>query len=512
MNRSALKPIHWLVLALAVLLAAAPLFGRAVHAKYVILIIGDGMHYEHERAASLYWTGEETGLSFHSLPYQGFMTTWDVNTYDAYARRWGDWKAGGGYRAKDFQPEKGYSVEVAGASPRGKRKTGGMVDRYFQNKILYGKKPAATDSASAATAMYTGIKTDAGNISWLPGDPADGALLSIGELMKNQLGASYGAVSTVEITHATPAAVYAHNINRSNYSPEKKRGDVTTIAEELTTSGIDVAIGAGHPDYASRYFTDTLLNTMKSNSSYVVVERTDGVDGNTSLLAAADTAESQGKKLFGLFGGAGGDFENRVVTDTPGSPSIDRGEAENPTFATMITSALKVLSTNSKGLFLVAEQGNLDWRNHGLDYKGMVGCIVDLHEGVQAAVDYVNQSGDDMTWDNTLLIVTSDHSTSYMRIVKPLGMGELPPQKSLGDGPYGPIYGTDSYSGYVTYGYGEHTNELVSVYARGAGVSYLEGYEGAWYPGTNLLDNTHIFWAMAKAVGVSPSYDELSPK
>jgi alkaline phosphatase len=34
---------------------------------------------------------------------------------------------------------------------------------------------AATDSASAATAMSTGYKTDDGNIAWQPGDPSPAA-------------------------------------------------------------------------------------------------------------------------------------------------------------------------------------------------------------------------------------------------------------------------------------------------------------------------------------------------
>lgn len=120
-----------------------------------------------------------------------------------------------------------------------------------------------------------------------------------------------------------------------------------------------------------------------------------------------------------------------------------------------------------------------------------------------AAVAFVDKPDDDITWDNTLLIVTSDHSNSYMRIKKPLGKGDLPPQKPVGSDAYGPIYDSNSYSGYVTYGTKEHTNELVTVYARGAGVDIFKKYEGAWYPGTNIIDNTHIYKVMEEAAGVS---------
>lgn len=473
-------------------------------AKHVILIIGDGMNLEHEIAGSRYLTGGDSGLSFHGLPYQTYASTWDVSAYNAYAENW-DYRWNGEYSSSSFQPHVGYDPATGNAAPSPVQKTGKLQDRYYLSKLLGGKKPAATDSASAATALYTSVKTDDGNIAWQPGDPANGAIATIGELMKQQMGASFGAVSTVQINHATPAAVYAHNVNRNNYSPEKNKGasPTPTIAEQLTTCGIDVAIGSGHPGWAKKYFPQNLIDAMKSNGAYVVVERAKGVDGNASLEAAAGQAVAEGKKLFGLFGGPGGDFENRVVTDTPGSPGIDRGSSENPTFASLVSNALKVLAANANGFFLMAEQGNLDWRNHANDYQGMVGCVVDLHEGVAAAVAFVDRPGDDITWENTLLVVTSDHSNSYMRIKNPLGRGDLPPQKPVGTDSYGPVYDSGSYSGFVTYGTKDHTNELVSVYARGAGVDLFRKYEGAWYPGTNIIDNTHICKVMEEAAGVS---------
>lgn len=492
---------------LALLAAAALCLGAANAyagpAKHVILIIGDGMNLEHEVAGSRYWTGSDSGLSFHGLPYQNYVSTWDVSAYNAYADNW-DYRWQGDYSPASFKPHVGYDPATGNTAPSPVQKTGAVQDKYYLSNFLNGSKPAATDSASAANALYTGVKTDDGNIAWAPGDKPDGSLATIAELMKQQLGASFGAVSTVQINHATPAVVYAHNVNRNNYSPEKNTGAsyTPTIAEQLTTCGIDVAIGSGHPDWAPKYFPQSLIDAMKAKGTYVVVERAGGVDGNVSLSEAADKAVAEGKKLFGLYGGAGGDFENRVVTDTPGSPSIDRGSSENPTFASLVTNALKVLATNANGFFLMAEQGNLDWRNHSNDFKGMVGCVVDLHEGVAAAVAFVDQPGDNITWNNTLLIVTSDHSNSYMRIKKSLGKGDLPPQKPVSQDAYGGVYDSGSYSGYVTYGTKEHTNELVTVYARGAGVDLFRKYEGAWYPGTNIIDNTHIYNVMAEAAGV----------
>jgi alkaline phosphatase len=57
--------------------------------------------------------------------------------------------------------------------------------------------------------------------------------------------------------------------------------------------------------------------------------------------------------------------------------------------------------------------------------------------------------------------------------------------------------------GNLTYASGSHTNELVRLYAVGSDLSLFEPYQGAWYPGTRIIDNTHIYHVMAAAAGLS---------
>ena len=90
-----------------------------------------------------------------------------------------------------------------------------------------------------------------------------------------------------------------------------------------------------------------------------------------------------------------------------------------------------------------------------------------------------------MDWNNTLLIVTADHSNSYMRNQVKLSAGDLPRQVPGGSWP--PGYGGPACTypdGEVTYGSTGHTNELVRLYAVGAGITKFDKYEGRWYPGT----------------------------
>jgi len=75
----------------------------------------------------------------------------------------------------------------------------------------------------------------------------------------------------------------------------------------------------------------------------------------------------------------------------------------------------------------------------------------------------------------------------------PLGKGELPAANEILAWNQSAAPGVEPK---VTYGTGSHTNELVSLYVQGAAAELFSLYEGAWYPGTTIVDNTHIFEAM----------------
>jgi alkaline phosphatase len=450
-------------------------------AKHIILIIGDGMNIEHEIATSRYLFGNDFDLSFHQLPYQANVATWDVTTYKYWS--------GAAYDPNAIDPKLGYDPAKGGKKPYplGSELDGAMV--YHTS--------AATDSASAATAWATGYKTDGGNLAWLPGDPNGGALKTIAELLRERKGYAMGVVSTVPFTHATPAAHVSHNVNRNNYH--------AIGSEILTMVKPEVVIGGGYQagsscstPIGSSYISGESYAAVCADPDYEVVTRQSGFDGGVALLEAAQEAAKDGKKLFGLFGGPGGNFESLEPKDLPGTPLVTQNTRENPTFTEATLAALKVLSQDPDGFFLMAEQGDIDWANHANDFQRMIGTTKDLHDGVKAAIDFVNQPDDDITWDNTLLIVTSDHSNSYMRNQVLMSAGDLPQQA-----------GTCSYGGPactypdgdVTYGSTNHTNELVRLYAMGAGANKFHKYEGKWYRGTRILDNTQLFHMMMEAAG-----------
>ena len=97
---------------------------------------------------------------------------------------------------------------------------GGLDHRLFIDQIPYvgtslthSYNNAYTDSAAAATAWSTGYKT---KNRYLSLDPDKKILDTIVEML-HEKGYASGIVATSSVTHATPAALYAHIDSRYEY-------------------------------------------------------------------------------------------------------------------------------------------------------------------------------------------------------------------------------------------------------------------------------------------------------
>jgi alkaline phosphatase len=470
--------------------------GNGAEAKHIILIIGDGMQPENEIAASRYLYDRDDGLSFHAFPCKGFVTTWDVTTYNRHAPRYGALP----YESSSILPKVGCEVARGGTCPAAPGKDGFCYICLAPENA----KGYAADSASTATAWATGHKTDSGKIAWRHGDSSPGALRTIAELLREKRGFSIGIVSTGAFSDATPAAQMSHNRSRRSYH---------AIADEvIRTVRPEVVIGGGHPAYSrGEYMSMTLYNDVRGGmiGDYVFVERRDGVNGGKSIGEAAARAAARKKKLFGLFGGAEGNFDSPVPTDD-GTAFVKKEGIEDPLLGEATLAALEVLSKNKEGFFLLVEQGDVDRANHANDYRRMIGAMQDLDAAVKVAVDFVNRPGDGISWANTLLIVTSDHGTSVMILNDKirLGKGRLPRQRT-GLCPDRPALCPRYPGGQVDYRSTQHINDPVSLYAMGDETltKHLRQFEGLWYPCTEVIDNTQLFHAMAAAAGIpQPSF------
>lgn len=441
--------------------AAPASLGEPLARRHVIIVIGDGMQLAHEIAASRYMTGQDDGLSFHAFPERTFQTTWDIDVYNAHA-------LGRGvpiYSPLSFDPTVGYDPDVGGTAPYPLSPDSIEGIQYFLGPAGY--------SSSTATAMATGQKTQADNIAWAPGDLEGGELETSPQILRRVYGMSVGFVTTGYLPGATPAGWFAHN---------RIRWDFLGISHEmLAVSRPEVVLaGSGGPTGVS-YVSPEDVEAMRASEDYVTVERAAGVDGSMAVMAAAVSARQQQKKLFGLFGAGDPSFAPPIPIDSPGQPAFFRSTTEDPSLEAASVAALEVLSQNPAGFFLMVEQADIDRANHANDFAWMIGCVHDLDDAVAAMVAFVDRPGDEVEWSNTTLIVTADHANSLLRLVRRLEMGDLPTQ-------VGSVYP----DGDVTYGSGNHTNELVTVYVRGLAADQVASYETV-YPGLGIIDNTSIF-------------------
>jgi alkaline phosphatase len=521
-NRRSAKPAALAAMVVSLLGAVLVLHSacgrRAPAVTHVIFFIGDGMSAQTEVAASRYLYGSDNGLAWQAFPAKAYVATWDVNVYNANARA----AHRPVFSRSSFAPNLGYDVKAVGAAPRLDGDAGGPFPLG-----------PATDSASAATALATGFKTDSGNISWLPGDPPDGRLATIAEELRSKTGAGIGVVSTVPFNHATPAAFVSHNTSRSAYYTGLKGYKGLGLADEIVhRTKPDVVIGGGHPlldnpDFNPKrgYISESLVRALRESPDYLFVERTAGGDGGRAVLEGAAAAAASGKKLFGLFGGKGGNFEVPRVEDSPGRPVVMPATEENPSLAEATLAALDVLGRNPGGFFLVVEQGDIDWTNHDNDFRGVVGCLADLERAVRAATAFVDRPGDAVDWTNTILLVTADHATGglFLSPERRLGLGDLPRQdprideaktppragSDRGVGANGAVIKTPAYGspnvypdGEIAYSTAGHTNELVDLAVAGAAARTFLKYRGTWYPGL-IVDNTQVNAALREALGLS---------
>lgn len=137
----------------------------------------------------------------------------------------------------------------------------------FPNLALsktYNDNAQTADSAGTMSAMVTGVKTKQGVLSIGKEVPKgdckaalDSELTTVLELAE-QSGMSTGIISTARLTHATPAANYAHSADRayendSTLSKKQQKQGCRDIAQQLIElsdskrggNGIEVALGGG---------------------------------------------------------------------------------------------------------------------------------------------------------------------------------------------------------------------------------------------------------------------------
>ncbi|MBA3451311.1 MAG: alkaline phosphatase [Chloroflexia bacterium] len=340
-----------------------------------------------------------------------------------------------------------------------------------------------TDSAAAATAIATGVKTANGSVSI----DCDGhERTTILELAKAS-GRSTGLISTCQITDATPAAFAAH---------VPYRADQSGVARQyIERAEVDVILGGG----AVHWFPAGI--PLPASLTVDAPWRGASTEGNLVARAEAlgyefvtDAAELEnsikrrqhtpGGRLLGLF--AGQEF---FVQTAEGLGAV----YEPPiSLADLTAAAIAILEHNPRGFFLMVEESAVDRMAHRNNAPLTLKGVLELDRAVQVALAFASRCPD------TLIVVTADHECGGLAVASSEdlpysyepGGGLLDSLLTGEDGPF-PVAGSEHgfVLGWATTG---HTAAPVPVTASGPGAEQLAG----------TIDNTDLFHVLARAMDV----------
>jgi alkaline phosphatase len=354
----------------------------------IILFIGDGMGSAHRLAAQYYSVGENRQLVMDSLPFKGWL-----------------------------------------------------------NPDPFGDE--LPDSASAATAYATGIKTNSDVVS------LDINGLQVKTILEyaQESGMGTGLVSDKFIADATTGAFAAHV---PNYSMRHE------IAAQLMERRVNVVFGGGENDFLPNGVQGCHPENGTRDDGHNLIEEAQEF-GYTVICDGQeldDLAPETNTFVLGLFAD-----ENM---SRPYSPSL----------ADMTRKAIEILSSNPNGYFLVVEGAMIDISSHFNQTLNVLADVIELDQAVAVGMDYANRDED------MLIIVTGDHETGGMIVsLSPVG-------NRIEEGPFRMPNETEFYISWIT---AVHTSVNIPVTAIGPGAEKFTG----------LHENTRVFDVMFEVLGLT---------
>ena len=408
-----------------------------------------------------------------------------------------------------------------------------MAHEQFPHLALsktYNTNAQTPDSAGTSTAMNTGVKTKAGVIGLSEkarrGECADvkaATVKSFAEMMHAE-GKAIGFVSTAHITHATPAAGYAHSGDSSWEDDSKipvgcgQKDIAQQLFDKLITGEVDLAMGGGRRHFIPKNFTDDEGQKGERTDGRNLIEEAQrkGVQYAWNDTTFGQLRLDGRAPILGLLERSHMKYEN----DRSGEPSL----------AEMTEAAIRHLSQQKNGYYLMVEAGRVDHANHDGNAHRTVTDNVAFATAVAKAAEMTSEA-------QTLIIVTSDHEhaiafngycgrgskiTGLCYKIDKAGVGHLS-EPNLGDDgkPYtviGFLNGTGSvlkknddgtFSGMrpdltnaeamdpdyvqqalIPLSYGTHSGEDVAIYARGPWAHLFDG----------TVEQNYVFHVMHHAV------------
>lgn len=262
------------------------------------------------------------------------------------------------------------------------------IELYRENKVSRALMDTAsadslvTDSAASSSAWGGGVRVrnDSLNVG------LDGTKYKpILQKFKDS-GKSVGCVTTVPITHATPAGFCINANDRRNQED---------IASMYLPLRFDVMMGGG-----LEYFIPSKRSDRKDLLSDYKVQ-----GYQVALTKEEMNRTSAEKPVLGVF-------------YTNGLPYTLDQQMDNkligkiPSLASMTQKAVSLMANNPNGFILQVEGGKVDWAAHANDAGAMLYDQIAFDEAIAVAVEFAEKNND------TLVIITTDHGNSNPGLIK----------------------------------------------------------------------------------------------
>ncbi len=342
---------------------------------------------------------------------------------------------------------------------------------------------STTDSAAAGTALASGQKSYNSAINFIDTGSTLEPVPFITQQVK-QLGKKAGVVTTKPFTDATPAAFGTQNEYRDNEA---------AISDSMIRNGLlDVIITPGHPEFGGS--SDTLspanLDALRSG-----LDGWTFVDDNAQLRDLGAGTQAAPDRLFGMVP-VGGSLNSRNTAGRTNAYDPRVYDPANPNGAVPFVSpdldelsmaAINTLKQDTDGFFLMVEGASVDSAAHAHNLASLVEEQLAFNRAVDRMIEWIETES---SWDETLLIVTTDHAnglllgpdsdTVFMQDPTPTSAGNLP----------GALWWSTN-----------HTNELVPLWTRGPGSELFGTLTDGNDPRRGAyIDNTDVYTVMSTVV------------
>lgn len=253
------------------------------------------------------------------------------------------------------------------------------ISLYHENKVVRSFMDTAsancmvTDSAASSSAWGGGVRVNNGRLNV----NADGSFNTPILQKFKTAGKKVGCVTTVPITHATPAGFCIANKSRNNQAE---------IALQYLPLKFDVMMGGG----------DKYFNASKRSDGADVYSQFEQADYQVVKTKRQMLALDHKKPILGVFDHDALPFSIDYVHDQKYQSTI-------PTLSEMTMKAIELMKDHHEGFVLQVEGGKVDWAAHSNDTPGLLFDQLEFDLAVEQAIKFAEKD------QNTLVIITTDH-------------------------------------------------------------------------------------------------------